>query len=103
MYFHFTILKMKPEIIRPTITATFADANYQKLMHAAKGFRYQYALLSEDQPDEMTSISVWDSKEDATALFSNPEYLAMLGNMRDKFTAPPQRRFFDIIGELPGK
>ena len=102
MYFHFTILKMNPEKLRPAITAIFADENYLKLMHGTKGFRYQYALIAEDQPDEATSISIWDTREDAEALFANPTYLGMLGSMRDQFTAPPQRRSFELIAELAG-
>ena len=102
MYIHFSILKMKPEDAPRMVAASLADENYIKVIQGAKGFRYQYALQSEEDPEEFLSLSIWDSREDAMALFASPEYGVILSGARDMFEGTPGRRGYAVLGELEG-
>ena len=102
MYIHFSIFKMKPENIHQMVAANLADENYRQVIQGAKGFRYQYALQSDEQPEDFISISIWDSKADAMALFASPGYAAIVGDLRDLLLGAPRRHGYEVLGELEG-
>jgi heme-degrading monooxygenase HmoA len=102
MYIHFSILKMKLDSMRRMVDASLADENYRRVIQGAKGFRYQYALQSDEQPEDFISVSIWDSKADAMALFTSPGYAGIMGSVRDLLLSPPERHGYEVLGELEG-
>jgi len=100
MYVHTTILRVKPENVSKAaeILSRIGTSEYSNL---TKGIRHGFLLESNDEPGKLVSLSFWGSPTDAQRVFANPDYAALIADLRDYLIAAPERIGYSLLLNLP--
>jgi heme-degrading monooxygenase HmoA len=69
-----------------------------RLMRQAPGFHYSLLLEAQDQAGLLTSVTVWDSQEEANAWYTSPEYGNLIKGLGAILASVPERRHYDVHG-----
>jgi heme-degrading monooxygenase HmoA len=90
MLVHFTVIKVLPEKVNE---AADILAGSRLLEYFLKAHGLQHGSLSQsvDEPGKLLSLSMWESQADAQAVFADPNYGALIGELRSLLVAPPMR------------
>jgi len=88
-----TSMKIKPEQLNE-----FKAALYSR-PECAPGGRYGWLLQNDDNPAEVISLTAWESKGAAMAMFTNPDYAAILTKIKPFVTSPGQKGGYTVVFE----
>lgn len=98
LFFRFVSLKLKPALI------TDARALYNTRLaagYAMPGYHFAYFCESLAQPDEVVSLSCWDSKVQADDYAQGAGYQKDLAQFADYLVAPPKLAEYIVIVPVP--
>ena len=99
MWINMTIAKMSEAYEKEGLPVLYSQKNMQ-VMTGAKGFVAGYALFKHSDHTQGCSLSVWESREDAEAFFASPEYVAMVGTVRQHIMEKPDRQGWDVALDM---
>ena len=95
MWMNHTIARGTPENINKAVelldTPDVLDA-----FRSAPGFRAVYLVLNQDDPQEVISVSVWDSAAEGQAFYAGPVYRQVFGKVAHLVSEPPKYKQFDV-------
>jgi heme-degrading monooxygenase HmoA len=105
MLVHFTNIKVSPDKVQEA-TEILAGSKLLDYFLKAKGLHHGSLSESVDEPGRLLSLSMWDKPEDAQAVFANPNYAALVGELRNLLLAAPSRMGFNnlrvqVVRDLP--
>jgi heme-degrading monooxygenase HmoA len=90
MLVHFTVLKVVPEKVEEAANVLAGSKTIEYFLKA-HGLHHGSLSESVDEAGKLLSLSMWDSPADAQAVFADPNYGALLGELRGLLIAPPGR------------
>jgi len=99
MWINMTIAKMSEAYEKEGLPVLYSKKNMQ-VMTSAKGFVAGYALFKHGDHTMGCSLSVWESRADAEAFFASPEYIAMVGEVRQHIMEKPDRQGWDVALDM---
>ncbi|MCU0486683.1 MAG: antibiotic biosynthesis monooxygenase [Anaerolineales bacterium] len=90
MFVHYTLINVLPENVQQ---AAEVLAGSKTLEYFIKATGLHHGSLSEslEEKGKLLSLSMWDSPVDAQVVFADPNYGALLGELRGLLIAPPAR------------
>ncbi len=93
MYVNMTTVNVQPDKTEEAFEYTMGDEAV-RLMRQAPGF--QYALLLEDQSvaGRVSSVTVWDTQEQAEAWYTSPDYAELIKGLGPLLTSAPERHHY---------
>ena len=91
-----TVLTVAPENTQKLMAILYSD-KIIALTESTGGFVMGYAFESMDEPGRIVSMTWWTSPAEAQAGFSQPEYAALLGDMRPLLIKAPERQGFKVL------
>jgi heme-degrading monooxygenase HmoA len=99
MFIHTTISKVKPENVKEAVAILSSERN-QSYFLTLKGFQHGYVIESFEEAGKLVSLSFWDSQADAQAVFADPNYAALLADLRSLLIASPGRLGYQLLTEF---
>jgi heme-degrading monooxygenase HmoA len=99
MWVNMTFAKVSEAYEKEGLPVLYSQQNMQ-VMTNAKGFIAGYALYKYGDHTRGCSLSMWESREEAEAFFASPEYLAMVGGVRQYFLEMPDRQSYELALDM---
>ena len=99
MWINMTFAKMSEAYEKEGLPVLYSPKN-MKVMTGAKGFIAGYAIFKYGDHTQGCSLSVWESREEAEAFFTSPEYMAMVGEVRQHIVERPDRQGYDVALDM---
>ncbi|MCU0486536.1 MAG: hypothetical protein MUC85_10575 [Anaerolineales bacterium] len=100
MLVHFTIIKVLPEKVQEA-AGILAGSKLIEYFLRAGGLRHGSLSESLDEPGKLLSLSMWDAPGDAQAVFADPNYAALVGELRGLLIAAPERVGYNLLHRQP--
>ena len=73
---------------------------YGRLLRGCRGFLGRHTMSSQSDPLKITSMTVWQRKEDYEAWRDSPDSQRIRQVVSKLWSKPPEPEFFDIVPEL---
>lgn len=96
MYFHFTIIKVMPENVEKA-ASILGSVPTRDFFASIKGINTGLLLESLEEPGKLYSFSIWDSMADAQAVFADPNYAMLIGDLRSLLISAPERYGHNLL------
>ena len=96
MLVHFTLIKVLPEKVQEA-AGILAGSKLVGYFLKAHGLRHGSLSESLDEPGKLLSLSMWDAPADAQAVFADPNYAALVGELRGLMVAAPERLGYNLL------
>ena len=96
MLIHYTLIKVMPEKVQEA-AEVLAGSKLVDYFLKAKGLHHGSLSESVDEAGKLLSLSMWDSPADAQAVFADPNYGALVGELRGLMVAPPVRIAHNLL------
>ena len=90
MLVHFTIIRVNADKVQEAANL-LAGSKLVDYFLKAHGLYHGSLLESVDEPGKLLSLSMWESLKDAQAVFADPNYAALVGELRNLMVAIPSR------------
>ena len=90
MFVHYTLIKVLPEKVQEAADL-LAGSKLIDYFMKARGLHHGSLSESLEEPGKLLSLSMWDGPADAQAVFADPNYGALIGELRNLLIAPPAR------------
>jgi len=90
MFIHYTLFRVMPEKVQEA-AEVLAGSKLLDYFLKAKGLHHGSLSESMEEAGKLLSLSMWDSPADAQAVFADPSYGVLVGELRSLLIAPPVR------------
>ena len=96
MLVHFTLIKVMPEKVQEAADVLVGSKLLEYFLKA-KGLHHGSLSQSAEEPGKLLSLSMWESLADAQAVFTDPNYAALVGELRNLLIAAPVRIAHNVL------
>jgi quinol monooxygenase YgiN len=99
MYVNITSGKVDPSNVQELMQRLDND-QVRAAFRKVKGFHRDFLMVSQDAPGSCQSITLWEDEAEAKAFFASPDYLQVVGGIKDLFISPVERASYTILTEF---
>ncbi len=96
MFIHYTLFKVMPEKVQEA-AEVLAGSKLLDYFLKAKGLHHGSLSESVEEAGKLLSLSMWNSPADAQAVFADPNYGALVGELRGLLIAAPVRLAHSLL------
>ena len=95
MWIHKTTAKVEQQN-KDKLIAMLSTEKVFDLFREHAGFQAYYLVDKLSDPDEMASITIWDTQEDGEDLYASPEYREVLSGAVPLLVGKPEMETFTV-------
>lgn len=98
MLVHFTLIKVSPGKVQDA-SRVLTGSNLLEYFLNARGLCHASLSSSIEEPGKLLSLSMWESPAAAQAVFADPNYAVLIGELRILLIAAPTRTGYNLLQE----